>query len=154
MENLISLNVVYQQKLKAVIGHKSFLYERITSPNDCTEIAQKFWDLDAITVQESFCVLYLNTANSPICWAEIARGTVNSVVVDIRLILSHALLSNATGFVILHNHPSYNLKPSDADIKLTKEVKNAALHLNLKVLDHIIVTPDFEFYSFIENGIF
>jgi DNA repair protein RadC len=66
--------------------------------------------------------------------------------------MSTALKTLTTKILLCHNHPSGNLKPSDADIKLTKEIKNAALFFNIQVIDHIILTKE-SYYSFADNCI-
>lgn len=72
-------------------------------------------------------------------------------VVDIRLILKRALELNATAIVLSHNHPSGTLLPSEADVMITEKVKNAAQYMDIKLLDHLIITDQF-YYSFADQG--
>lgn len=88
---------------------------------------------------EVFCVLFLNQANRVIRHETISSGGLTGTIADIRIILKNALLQNANQLIIAHNHPSGNLKPSTADIALTQKLKEAALLMDIKLLDHLIV---------------
>lgn len=74
-------------------------------------------------------------------------------MVDARLILSVALKIASTKIILSHNHPSGTLRPSEADIQLTSRIKEACKLLDIKLDDHLIITPDKEFYSFAEDGL-
>lgn len=100
---------------------------------------------------EAFNVIYLNRNNTIIKYSNIFRGGIAGVVVDVRLILKEALFLNCTSIVLVHNHPSGNKLPSDADISITKKVKDAAKFMDIAVLDHIIIA-DQEYYSFADEG--
>lgn len=89
--------------------------------------------------QEAVCVLYLNNSNKLIKHELISNGGIVSSIVDNRVILKHCLLQNATKIILAHNHPSGNLTPSEADIKATLSLKNAAAMMDIELLDHIIV---------------
>ena len=80
-------------------------------------------------------------------------GGLTSAVADIRLLFGTALKILATGIVISHNHPSGNTRPSLQDRNLTKQVKEAGELLDIKLLDHIILTPENQYYSFADNEI-
>ena len=73
-------------------------------------------------------------------------------VIDSRVLFQYALKANAAQIILAHNHPSGNLKPSEADPSITKKIKDGAKHLDITVLDHIILTCDGEYYSFAEEG--
>ena len=79
-------------------------------------------------------------------------GGITGTVADIRLILAVALKSAATGIVLAHNHPSGNVKPSAADLELTKKIKDAAAVMDIRLLDHIIISPWGEYFSFADEG--
>ena len=68
------------------------------------------------------------------------------------MIFQYALKANASQLILAHNHPSGNLKPSDADISITRKIKEGGRNLDITVLDHIIVTTDERYYSFAEEG--
>ena len=78
-------------------------------------------------------------------------GSISSVSVDVRLVLAGALQMGAVSLILCHNHPSGNLRPSEADEKMTKQLMKAASTHNINILDHIIITKD-SHYSFAENG--
>ena len=89
---------------------------------------------------EVFCVLYLNQANKVLRHEVISSGGLTGTVADTRIVLKNALLQNANQLIIAHNHPSGNSKPSTADKDLTKKLKEAAALMDIKLLDHLIVT--------------
>lgn len=100
---------------------------------------------------EQFWVLYLNNANTVIAKHKISEGGITATIVDVRLILKHAIQEGSTALVLCHNHPSGNLKPSEADISLTNKVKSASEIMDVQVLDHLIVT-DQSYFSFADQG--
>lgn len=100
---------------------------------------------------EVFAVLYLNRANRIINFEIISQGGITGTVADPRIILKKALENEAVSLILCHNHPSGNLKPSRADELLTSKIKEAALLLDIRVLDHIIVS-DRGYYSFADEG--
>lgn len=100
---------------------------------------------------EVFAVLFLNKANKINHYEVMSRGGIDGTVVDPKVILKKALEEMATSLILCHNHPSGNLKPSNADIVLTKKIKDAAALLDIKVIDHIIVS-EVGYYSFADEG--
>ncbi len=102
---------------------------------------------------EEFWVLYLNNSNKVIYKSQISKGGITGTVADTRIIFKMALEQNATSIILSHNHPSGNLTPSDADIQITKKLKLAAIQLEIKILDHIIITEK-GYFSFNDEGIF
>lgn len=101
---------------------------------------------------EEFWVLYLNQANHIIEKNRISQGGISGTVADIRIILKRGLELLTSSLIICHNHPSGNLKPSENDIRLTTKIKNAAAHMDIKLLDHLIVA-DNSYFSFSDEGI-
>jgi DNA repair protein RadC len=101
---------------------------------------------------EVFAVLFLNRANKVNHFEIISRGGITGTVADPRVILKKALEQDATSIVLSHNHPSGSLKPSNADEELTKKIKEAAKYLDIKVIDHIIVSEE-GYYSFADEGL-
>jgi DNA repair protein RadC len=103
-------------------------------------------------LHEVFAVVFLNRSNKIIHLEIISEGGITGTVADPRIILKKALEHNTVNLVLCHNHPSGSLKPSRADELLTKKIKEAALLLDMTVLDHIIVSED-GYYSFADEGI-
>ncbi len=113
----------------------------------------KFFPEDTIALHETFVVGYLNRANRLIGVYELSKGGITGTVADPRLVLSVALKTAATGIILAHNHPSGNLKPSSADIEITKKIDSACKFLDIKLIDHIIISPTGPYLSFIDEGI-
>ena len=100
---------------------------------------------------EEFVIVMLNRANKSLGWVKISQGGVTGTVVDRKMILQPALLANASSIVIAHNHPSGSTKPSEQDLRLTKEIQAACKFMDITLIDHVIVT--FEgYYSFADEG--
>jgi DNA repair protein RadC len=125
---------------------------KITDSNSAYKVLLDNWDKDTIELQEEFKVLLLNRANHVLGIYPLSKGGVSGTVVDVKLLLASALQANASSIVIAHNHPSGNLKPSESDNRLTKKIKEGAKLLDIKLLDHIIVTKE-SYYSFTDNGV-
>ena len=145
---------VYSQKLSLQKFNEPGISfrDKISCSDDSYQIAKKFWDIESLEITESFNVVYLNKQCQTIAWAEISRGGIDGTVADTRIIFAHAILAGATAMILFHNHPSGNLKPSQADISLTKRLKEAGSILDIQVLDHLIVTAE-SYYSFADEGV-
>lgn len=100
---------------------------------------------------EEFWVLYLSRSNRVIYEECMSKGGVSGTVTDIRLILKRALELLASGIILVHNHPSGNLRPSPDDDRITTKAKEAAKLLDINVLDHLIITPT-SYFSYNDNG--
>ncbi len=124
--------------------------KKITSSKAVFEIMQP---IIGELPHEEFWVLYLNNSNKVIYKSQLSKGGITGTVVDVRLIFKTALENNATSIILTHNHPSGKLQASDADIAITKKLKLAGEQLDIKVLDHIIITEN-GYYSFQDEGIF
>ena len=124
--------------------------KKITSSKAVFEIMQP---IIGELPHEEFWVLYLNNSNKVIYKSQLSKGGITGTVVDVRLIFKTALENNATSIILTHNHPSGKLQASDADVAITKKLKLAAEQLDIKVLDHIIITET-DYYSFQDEGIF
>lgn len=101
---------------------------------------------------EVFAIVFLNRANKINHFEIISEGGITGTVADPRIILKKALEEDAVSIILCHNHPSGSLKPSKADEELTNKIKEAARFLDIKVLDHIIVSEE-GYYSFADEGI-
>jgi DNA repair protein RadC len=93
----------------------------------------------------------LNNSNEVLGIHTLSKGSTRGTVVDLKLLFVIALKSNATGIIVAHNHPSGTLKPSSSDLELTKRIKKSGELLDIKLLDHLIITKD-EFYSLSDNN--
>ena len=101
---------------------------------------------------EEFWVLYLNNSHKVLAKTQMSKGGMTGTIVDIRIVLKQALEYSATAIVLVHNHPSGTLQPSKSDIQLTKKFTLAAESLDIKVLDHIIVTEK-NYFSFADESL-
>ncbi|SHG28518.1 DNA repair protein RadC [Flavobacterium segetis] len=102
---------------------------------------------------EEFWIIYLNNSNKVISKSQLSKGGMTGTLVDVRLVFKTALEMGATGLILCHNHPSGTLVPSDADKQITRKLKIAGDSLEIKVLDHVIITET-SYYSFVDEGIF
>lgn len=101
---------------------------------------------------EEFCVIYLDAQNQIIEVETVQKGIANQAVVYPRQVLESALRKKASALILAHNHPSGHVRPSDADIRLTKTIQDAARMLDILVHDHIIIGEN-RFFSFREEGL-
>ncbi|MDI5899123.1 RadC family protein [Flavobacterium yafengii] len=102
---------------------------------------------------EEFWIIYLNNSNKVISKSQLSKGGITGTLVDVRIVFKTALEIGATGLILCHNHPSGTLIPSDADKQITRKLKLAGDSLEIKVLDHLIVTEK-NYFSFVDEGIF
>jgi DNA repair protein RadC len=161
----LSVQEIIQLKIKGIGPAKAVTIAaalQLSSRRDLSEVKkQKIISSDDIAhylklqlqfkQKELFVVVYLNTANNILHHEIISEGGITGTVADPRIILKKALEYNATGIILSHNHPSGNLKPSKADEVLTAKIKEAAAYLDIKVLDHIIVSDE-GYFSFADEG--
>jgi DNA repair protein RadC len=131
-------------------AEESIELKKITSSKMVFEIMQP---IIGELPHEEFWILYLNNSNKVIHKAQLSKGGLTGTVVDVRLIFKTAFEHNAISIILTHNHPSGKLQASEADIQITKKIKEASKHLEINVLDHIIITEN-GFYSFNDEGIF
>lgn len=99
---------------------------------------------------EEFWILFLNNANGILRMSQLSKGGITGTVVDIRLLLRQALELGAVGIIVAHNHPSDQLEPSRSDITLTQKLAKAAAVLDIKLLDHLIITES-SYFSFADE---
>lgn len=123
--------------------------EKISCSRDLfSYIHPRFADLP----HEEFRVVYLNRGNIIVKEDLISKGGISGTVVDARIVFRSAIDCLATSIVLCHNHPSGNLKPSDADITLTKKLREAGKMLEVQVLDHLILAGN-SYFSFADEGL-
>ncbi len=101
---------------------------------------------------EEFWILYLNNSTRIAHKHRLSKGGITATVVDTRLIFKVAIQQNATALILVHNHPSGVLYPSESDREITKKLKLAGENLDIRVFDHVIITEN-DYYSFADNGI-
>ncbi|WP_034894562.1 RadC family protein [Gillisia sp. Hel_I_29] len=126
---------------------------KITSSNSAVDLLFESWDKDRIGLQECFKVMLLNNSNKVKGIFEVSSGGITGTLVDVRILFAVILKSLSTSIILAHNHPSGNLKPSEADKQLTSKIKNAGEFLDIKLLDHLIIIPDGDYFSFADEGI-
>ena len=100
---------------------------------------------------EEFWVLYLNNSNEVLSKHQLSKGGITATLVDVRLLFKKAIEMSAVAIVICHNHPSGTLNPSREDKQITKKIKDGGLSLDIKLLDHLIITEK-SYFSFADNG--
>lgn len=125
---------------------------KVTNSQILFELIIKQWNLGIIELQEEVKIILLNRANIVIGIYEMSKGGITGSVVDNRIILAVALKCNASSIVLIHNHPSGNLNPSEQDKVITKKLKNACALLDLNLLDHLIVSRN-DYFSFSDQGL-
>lgn len=122
---------------------------KISNAQDAYNVVKNFF-VDTLNYCEQFSVLLLNRNNRVIGHKIISTGGVSSTVVDPKIIFNAAVLALASAIIVVHNHPSGNLQPSESDKQLTRKLAQGATLLEMKLLDHIIISED-GFYSFADN---
>lgn len=125
---------------------------RITSAQDAVDVLRAKWKKNRIQYVEECKVILLNRANGVLGVRAISQGGQSGCIVDPKIIFAIALKANASSLILTHNHPSGNLKPSEADIRLTHKMKEAGKFLDLPMLDHIILTSE-SYLSFQDEGL-
>lgn len=148
-KRLRSLKYAYSLKTHRV-REKDFPYDgrRITCTADLVEFCRSLQDADI----EKMISIYLDTQNA-IIGIQVNLGTVNQAVVYPREVMRHALLVGASAMIMVHNHPSGYVKPSDSDIRLTRTIKEASKLFDIQVHDHLIIGEGPRCFSFREEGI-
>lgn len=126
-------------------------YETLTTSRDAAALFKVLF-ADEIGMFESVFVIYLNQKNTVIGWRKISQGGIASSIVDVRLVLVPALNCLASGFIMCHNHPSGNLRPSEEDRRITKQLHEVGKIMSINLLDHLIITEK-DFFSFADEGL-
>jgi len=130
-------------------GEEALEKKKITSSTSVFELMQPvIGELE----HEEFWIIYVNNSNKIIQKNQLSKGGITGTLVDVRLVLKNALEVGATGLILSHNHPSGTLRPSEADKQITQKLKLAAQSLDIKVLDHLIITEK-AYFSFADENI-
>jgi DNA repair protein RadC len=143
---LPEIDLVYKPKIKPS------QLPTVDSSSIAYEVLKHNWNEGKIEMVEEFKVMLLNRSNKAIGIYHVSSGGITGTVADPRLIFAAAIKTNAVSIIIAHNHPSGGLKPSKADEELTQKIKQAGSFLDIKVLDHLILTSE-GYYSFADEGI-
>jgi len=133
------VKLTYKNKVKASDRY------HIKGPNDAATIFLEIWDADTMDHIEEVKILLLNRAHHILGIATISKGGVTGSIIDTKVVLQYALKANATAIIMAHNHPSGNLKPSEADRRITDRLRTALEAIDVNLLDHIIINSDKEF---------
>lgn len=141
--DIVSVRLVKESSLKYP---KRFL----CNPLDAARLAEDFL---ADSDREKVITICVDVKNQPTSISTISVGTVHSSLVHPREVFKHAILSNASGIIIAHNHPSGDLTPSKNDIDMTERLRQAADIMGIDLLDHLIVGQDRRYLSFREQGL-
>jgi DNA repair protein RadC len=125
----------------------------IRESKDAVRIAREFSNEHQLDLKEFFWVLYLTNANRLLGIHEISIGTTISTVIGVKEVFQGALLTNAVGIILVHNHPSGSLKFSISDKQLSAKVFHLAKYMEVTLLDHIVITSE-SFNSLADEGFF
>ena len=118
-------------------GEDAAKIDKIGSSQDVYHLLQPILgDLE----HEEFWILFLNNSNKVLHKAQLSKGGITGTLVDVRLVMKQAIELGAVAIILAHNHPSGTLRPSAADKQITQKLKTASETLDVKVLDHLIIT--------------
>jgi DNA repair protein RadC len=132
---------------------KANLLPKITCSQSAADLAYSQWNKDTIELHETFKIMLLNNANKVKGIYETSNGGITGTLVDVRILFAVLLKSLTTAVILVHNHPSGTLTPSEPDKRLTQKIKKAGELFDIKVLDHLILIPDGNYFSFADEGI-
>lgn len=126
--------------------------QKIRNSRETYSLITNYWNLDTIEMLEEVKVILLNKANKVLGVFDLSKGGICSSIIDVKIVLSIALKTLASGIIIVHNHPSGNLSPSKADIDITQKLKSACDIMEILLLDHLIITKE-DYFSFADDGL-
>jgi DNA repair protein RadC len=113
---------------------------KVKQSSNAAEFFRTIFNADTMLWTEESAMICLNRANEVIGYFKVSSGGTAATIMDAKVIFTQALQSGAHSIILAHNHPSGNLQASEQDIKLTKQLVNAGSVLDIRVLDHIILT--------------
>jgi DNA repair protein RadC len=145
--SISEVKLIYRTKIKASERLK------VKCSRDACDILMETWDKDSIEHTEELKVLLMNRSNSVLGVFSVSKGGLSGTLTDVRLIYQAAIKANASGIIVAHNHPSSNTNPSESDTKITKKIQEAGNLMDIVLLDHIILTPDGEYFSYADQGL-
>lgn len=124
---------------------------KVTSSEDAEVFFREIFDQTQIEVREQMMAIFLNSANNTVGYYLVSIGGIAATLCDPRLVFRAAIENGATSMIVAHNHPTGNLTPSDQDKQLTRKLVEGGRILDIKVLDHIILTAQ-SYFSFADEG--
>ena len=134
MNNLAEVKITYSCKIPACDRIK------IRCSQDADKALRLIWP--SFEHREFFYIMLLNRSNQILGFSQISMGGISGTVTDVRIIFQTAIKGNASGIILAHNHPSGNLSASEADLVITKKIKEAGKLLDITLLDHMILTEE------------
>lgn len=141
------IQISYKERITSPFWHK------ISSSKDASELLYEHWNKNTIEVHESFKIMLLNNSNKVKGIYQLSQGGITGTMIDLRILFAVVLKTLSVAIILTHNHPSGKLVPSSTDKQLTDKIKKAAKLFDVTVLDHLIITPNGEYYSFADNGL-
>lgn len=120
----------------------------VTSSRDAYELLQP---IVADLAHEEFWALFLNRANKVVAKERLSQGGVSGTVIDAKMVMKRGIELLASSIIVCHNHPSGQVKPSEADAVITRKLMEAGRLMDIPVLDHVIIAGS-DYYSFMDNG--
>jgi DNA repair protein RadC len=124
---------------------------KVSGSADVNSQIRDLWPVD-IEHREAMVSVYLNQANNIVGYSVISIGSISGTLCDVKLVFQYGLLCNASSLILIHNHPSGSLNPSRADLDLTKKIKEASLIMDIRMLDHLIITKE-SYCSLADEGL-
>ncbi|WP_428742987.1 RadC family protein [Tenacibaculum sp.] len=159
VEELMKFKGIGEAKAISIVtalefGKRRQFEDKASTPkiNSSKDVANIMQPLIGDLQHEEFWVLYLNNSNKVLAKHQLSKGGFTATLVDVRLLYKRSLELSAVGIIVCHNHPSGKLSPSQSDIELTNKIKKAGLTLDIKLLDHLIITEK-AYFSFADEGI-
>ncbi|GAL77287.1 DNA repair protein RadC [Algibacter lectus] len=148
MKNKVNeIQIRYKERIPAPF------WKKIGCSQDAANMIYELWNKNDIEVHESFKIVLLNNSNKVKGIYELSKGGITGTLVDLRILFAVVLKTLSVGIILIHNHPSGQLRPSEADKRLTSKIRDAAKLFDIVVLDHLIITPNGDYYSFADNEI-
>lgn len=140
------IKMVYMNRIKASER------PQVKSSYDAYTIFACNWS-EQIGLVEEFVILLLDNSNRVMGRHLVSKGSMVGTIVDPKIVFACALKGRASSIILSHNHPSGNLRPSQADLNLTRKLKQGGELLDISILDHLILSPDGGYYSFADEGL-
>lgn len=123
----------------------------VRDSNEAHDLARSLWP-DDMDVRERFIVMYFNRANRFVGYYRVSAGGASGTVVDVKLVARGAIERLASAMMLVHNHPSGNLRPSSDDMNITDKINTMCKYMDVSLLDHLILSPCGAYYSFADHG--
>jgi len=144
--HVAEVELIYKSKVK------DSELPRVLTSRDVYEVFKQSWDENKIDFIEQFKIMLLNRSNRVLAIYEVSTGGITGTIADPRVIFTAALKANAVSLALAHNHPSGDIKPSRQDEALTEKIKCAGNFLEIKVIEHLIISSE-SYFSFADEGL-